>query len=130
MVGGVGDRQEAVGRQAVGEEVVEHAAVLAAQHAVLRAADGELRDVVGEQALQELLRPAGPLVSISPMCETSKTPHASRTATCSSRIPPYCTGISQPAKGTSLAPASTWRSNSGVRLSVCEEEAAATAPGH
>ena len=28
-----------------------------------------------------------------------------RTATCSARIPSYCTGISQPAKGTSRAPA-------------------------
>ena len=37
VVGGVGDGQEAV-LQPVGEEVVEHAAVLAAQHAVLRAA--------------------------------------------------------------------------------------------
>ena len=76
MVGGVGDRQEAVGAEAVGEEVVEHAAVLAAQHAVLGAADRELVDVVGEQALQQLAAPAAPLVSISPMCETSKTPQA------------------------------------------------------
>ena len=36
------------------------------------------------------------------MCETSKTPHASRTARCSSRIPPYCTGISQPGEGHEL----------------------------
>ena len=43
-------------------------------------------------------------------------------------MPAYWTGISQPANGTSLAPAATWRSYSGVRLSVCEEEAAATAP--
>ena len=60
MVGGVGDRQVAVGVQAVGEQVVEHAAVLAAQHAVLRAAavelDGDLRDVVGQQPLQQLER--------------------------------------------------------------------------
>ena len=61
MVRRVGDRQEAVGAQAVGEEVVQHAAVLAAQHAVLRAADGQLRHVVGEDALEvvEGLRAAG-----------------------------------------------------------------------
>ena len=49
---------------------------------------------------------------------TSNTPARSRTAMCSSRIPPYWTGISQPANGTSFAPAATWRSCSGVRLSV------------
>ena len=41
--------------EAVGEEVVEHPAVLAAQHAVLRAVGGELGDVVGEDPLQERL---------------------------------------------------------------------------
>ena len=52
------------------------------------------------------------------MCETSKTPAEVRTATCSWRIPSYWTGISQPANGTSRAPARSWRSNSGVRRSV------------
>ena len=55
MVGRVGDGQEAVGRQAVGEEIVEHAAVLAAHDGVLRAAHRELLDVVGDQVLQQLL---------------------------------------------------------------------------
>ena len=45
-------------------------------------------------------------------------PAPSRTATCSSRMPAYWTGISQPANGTRRAPAATWRSYSGVRLSV------------
>ena len=54
VVGGVGDGQEPVA-VAIGEEVVEHAAVLAAQHRVLRAVDGDLGDVVGEHALQERL---------------------------------------------------------------------------
>ena len=39
----------------VGEEVVEHAAVLAAEHRVLGAALGDLRHVVREQALEERL---------------------------------------------------------------------------
>ena len=60
----------------------------------------------------------GPLVSISPMWLTSKIPTRSRTAACSSRIPAYWTGISQPANGTSRAPAATWRPCSGVRLKV------------
>ena len=60
----------------------------------------------------------GPLVSISPICETSNMPALFRTATCSWRMPSYCTGISQPANGTSLAPARSWRSNSGVRRRV------------
>ena len=60
VIGGVRDGQEAPAVQPVGEEVVEHAAVLAAEHRVLGAALGDLRDVVGEDALEELLclRPA------------------------------------------------------------------------
>ena len=53
---------------------------------------------------------AGPSTSISPMCETSKTPESVRTALCSAITPSYCTGISQPANGTSRAPAATCRS--------------------
>ena len=57
MVGGVGD-VEAVGRGAIGEEVVG-TPPSSRRNGVLRAAHGEL-DVVGEQALQQLLglRPA------------------------------------------------------------------------
>src|SRR4051794_4578474 len=61
-----------------------------------------------------------PRVSISPMWETSKTPTPVRTASCSSRMPAYWTGISQPANGTSLAPAAWCRSNRGVRRSVSD----------
>ena len=111
MVGRVGDGQVAVGPEAVGEEVVEHAAVLAAQHAVLRAADGDLRDVVGEEALQERLGARARCVSISPMWRDVEDAARRRArATCSARMPSYWTGISQPANGTSLAPAATWRS--------------------
>src|SRR5579864_6281564 len=51
------------------------------------------------------------------MWETSNTPTSRRTARCSDLIPAYWTGISQPANGTSLAPAAAWRSCSGVRRS-------------
>src|SRR3954470_4206664 len=64
----------------------------------------------------------GPSVWISPMWLTSKIPTRSRTALCSSRMPAYCTGISQPANGTSRAPAATWRSWRGVRFSVSVPE--------
>ena len=57
VIGGVGDRQIAVGVQAVGEQVIQYPTVLAAQHAVLRPVDRDLRDVVGEQPLQQLERP-------------------------------------------------------------------------
>src|SRR3954468_268232 len=60
----------------------------------------------------------GPSVSISPIWETSKTPDDLRTRRCSALIPSYSTGISQPANGTSLAPASTCASYSGVLFSV------------
>ena len=72
MVGGVGDRQVALDTQPVGEEVVEHPAVLAAENAVLRPAHADahadasaradpavernLGDVVGEQPLQQRQR--------------------------------------------------------------------------
>src|SRR5438445_4816954 len=59
----------------------------------------------------------GPRTSNSPMWLMSKRPTAPRTVRCSSMIPVYCTGISQPPKGTILAPALTWTSRSGVRLS-------------
>jgi hypothetical protein len=55
VVGGVGHREIAVRAEVVGEEVVENAAVLAAQHRVLGAARGDLRDVVGQDPLQERL---------------------------------------------------------------------------
>ena len=45
-----------------------------------------------------------------PMWETSKTPAPVRTARCPSVTDVYCTGISQPAKSTILAPSATWRS--------------------
>ena len=111
VVGRVGDGQEAVLGEAVGEEVVEDAAVLAAQHAsTARRPRGSAATSLDSRRWSRASAPAGPRVSISPMCETSNTPAAPRTATCSSRMPAYCTGISQPAKGTSRAPAASWRS--------------------
>jgi hypothetical protein len=53
VVGGVRDRQVALGAEPVGEEVVEHAAGLVAQHAVLGAALRERVHVVGEQPLEQ-----------------------------------------------------------------------------
>src|SRR5437867_6907851 len=58
-----------------------------------------------------------PSTSNSPMWLMSKSPTARRTARCSSTMPVYCTGISQPPKGTIRAPALTWTSRRGVRLS-------------
>src|SRR5689334_9610614 len=54
----------------------------------------------------------------SPMWLTSNNPAFWRTALCSMVIPVgYCTGISNPANGTILAPRATWVSWSGVRFS-------------
>ncbi len=55
VVGGVGDGEETLRLDAVGEEVIQHAPVLAAEHAVLRPTHGDLGDVVGEQSLQQRL---------------------------------------------------------------------------
>ena len=56
VVARVGDGEEVVGPEAVGEEVVQDAAVGLGEDAVLRAVLGDLADVVGEDALQERLR--------------------------------------------------------------------------
>ena len=48
------------------------------------------------------------------MCDRSNRPAAERTARCSSRMPPYWIGISQPANSTIFAPSASWRSSSGV----------------
>ncbi len=56
VVGGVRDGQEVQLREAVCEEVVEHAAVLATEDAVLRSALGDQPDVVGEQSLEQFER--------------------------------------------------------------------------
>ena len=45
---------------------------------------------------------------------TSNSPTAVRTAWCSSMMPEYCTGMSQPPKSTILAPNARWTEFSGV----------------
>src|SRR6185436_19568073 len=60
-------------------------------------------------------RPASsPVTNSSPMCDRSNSPARSRTARCSSRIPLYWTGMSQPPNSMSFAPSASWRSRSGV----------------
>ncbi len=56
VVGRVRDRQIVVLAELVGEEVVQDASVFLGQDAVLRPVVGDLADVVGEDALQELQR--------------------------------------------------------------------------
>jgi hypothetical protein len=41
---------------------------------------------------------------------TSNSPARVRTAVCSSMMPGYCTGMSQPAKSTMRAPSARWAS--------------------
>ncbi|MEJ7718354.1 MAG: hypothetical protein WKF31_10475 [Thermoleophilaceae bacterium] len=54
VAAGVGHGQEAI-LEPVGEEVVDDAAVLAAEHRVLGARGRDLRDVVGQRVLEEAL---------------------------------------------------------------------------
>src|SRR5688500_1037076 len=62
-------------------------------------------------------RTRGPRRYASPMCETSNSPTASRTALCSLIVPgAYCTGMSQPPKSMSRAPSSLCTDQSGVFL--------------
>jgi hypothetical protein len=65
VVGGVGHRQEAILRQAVREEVIEHAAVLATHYAVLCPALGDAPDVVGQHSLQQTLGVRSPSLDLA-----------------------------------------------------------------
>jgi len=64
------------------------------------------RDVVAGQTLERGEAP-GPSISNSPMWLTSKRPTAAAYRPSAPRLPVYCTGISQPPKGTMRAPALT-----------------------
>src|SRR5450755_2218872 len=61
-------------------------------------------------------RALSPCSSSSPMCDTSNRPARSRTAWCSTEMPLYWMGISQPANGTSRAPRAACFSCKDVRF--------------
>src|ERR1019366_1548135 len=63
---------------------------------------------------------SGPENVISPMCDKSNRPAAVRTALCSASSLWYRRGISQPAKGVSVAPSRSCTAVSGVRRG-CED---------
>ena len=60
---------------------------------------------------------SSPSTNSSPMCDRSNRPARSRTARCSSRMPVYWTGISQPPNSISRAPSARWMSMSAVSWS-------------
>src|SRR3954452_4409627 len=94
------------------------------------ASPGERRSRSFESTLCRNACAALPPTCTCPMCETSKTPAAVRTARTSSMTPVYCTGISQPAKGTRRPPDSAWRAYSGVRCSSSGTARTLSARGH
>ena len=102
----VDDNEVVVGPDPVGDQVVDDPAAVVREQGVLRLAVADLVEIVREQGLQQLVR-VRPSTWNWPICETSKTPASVRTALCSGITPSYCTGISQPANGTSRAPAAT-----------------------
>ena len=108
-VPGVHHEQRVERPQPVRDEVVDDPALLVREQRVLRVAVAQACEVVREQALEQLAC-LGPSTWSCPMCETSNTPRSRRTARCSGITPSYCTGMSQPAKGTMRAPSATWRS--------------------
>src|SRR6187200_2763866 len=59
-----------------------------------------------------------PSSQTSPMCDRSNRPADPRTARCSSTMPAYWTGSSQPEKSMSRPPRATCSANSGVRRGV------------
>ena len=99
------------------QDVVHEAAVIVEQARIVRLTLFQLGDVVGGDEFGQLQRPPGPRISISPMWLTSNTPTAERTALCSSMMPEYWTGMSQPPKSTIFAPSARWTEFKGVTRS-------------
>ena len=97
----VHDEEDPLVGEPVHEEVVEHRALLVAGDRVADLARGELRHVVRHDPVGERDRP-GPVIEISPMWLTSKSPTAVRTLACSATIPSKETGMRNPANGTIL----------------------------
>ena len=113
LVGGVHAQEVVVVGHLVHQDVVHEAAVLVEQPGVVRLPGLELADGVGGDEIGEPSA-SGPRISISPMWLTSNSPTAVRTALCSSMMPEYWTGISQPPKSTILAFNARWTEFSGV----------------
>ena len=103
MVGGVGDRQELALGQAVGEEVVEHAAVLAAEHAVLGSALRDPADVVGEHPLKERERLRAACQDLTHVRDVEHADAVAHAHVLGGDPASYWTGISHPANGHELA---------------------------
>src|SRR5699024_5965236 len=70
------------------------------------------------RAVLSPLTASGPLTKISPMCERSKIPTASRTVLCSVISEKYFTGMFQPLKSVKLAPSASCASNNAVVFNV------------
>ena len=108
-VRGVGHHQEALLRDAVDDQVVDDAAVLGARSSSSgRGRRHESRRIAHQGVGQAPRRRRGRSTQSSPMCDRSKRPALRRTARCSSMMPVYWTGISQPAKSMRRAPSARW----------------------
>ena len=121
MFDGVDDQHEVVVGQPVDEHVVDEGALRASsapEYCIWPI--GEPGGVVGRDAAGPPPARRAPAISISPMWLTSKRPARVRTARCSSVMPEYSTGMSQPPNSTMRAPRERWRALSGVFLSVPE----------
>ncbi len=115
-VAGVDDEQVVVVRQPIDQHVVDERAGGRGQRGVLRLADRQLATRRCWSATgRPRARPA-PAISISPMWLTSNSPARVRTARCSSVMPEYSTGMSQPANSTIRPPLARCRALSGVFL--------------
>ena len=80
------------------------AAVGRADHRVVGPALAQRRRVRDERVGEGRGRRPRRTTNSSPMCDRSKSPARSRTARCSSRMPLYWTGMSQPPNSISFAP--------------------------
>ena len=111
------DHQEEVGfAGAVGDEVVDHAAVFVEHQRVLALAGGELGDVVGEHPVEPGRRRRAADEELAHVGNVENPAALVRTAVCSSMIEVYWTGMFQPAKGTRRAPSARWAASSGECL--------------
>ena len=114
---GVDDQQQVVVGEPVDDQVVHGAARVLEQQRVLGVARADPVEIVGQRGLREPDRPRAAQLELAHVRDVEDARMAAHRR-CSGMMPSYCTGISQPAKGTIRAPAARWRSWRGVRRSA------------
>ena len=109
-VAGVGNEQEFVLGETVEDGVVDDAAPLVADEAVAGAAHAQAGRGAGEENVQQTGGVGSADVQPAHVRDVEQAGGVAYTAATSAMTPSYCTGMSQPPKGTMRAPRATWAS--------------------